>query len=49
MSVCGMLATKEQFPHLRNGRPWQQKDIADIEILRGLACGDGTDGHIGAV
>lgn len=49
MSVCGMLAMKEQFPHLRNGRPWRQKDIADIEILRRLACGKRTDGHIGAV
>jgi hypothetical protein len=37
MSVAGMLAMKEQFPHLRNGRPWRQKDIADIQILRGLA------------
>jgi hypothetical protein len=37
MSVSGMLAMKEQFPHLRNGRPWRQKDIRDIEILRGLA------------
>jgi hypothetical protein len=37
MSVPGMLAMKEQFPHLRNGRPWRQKDIGDIEILRGLA------------
>ncbi|ETK30957.1 hypothetical protein MPTA5024_37490 [Microbispora sp. ATCC PTA-5024] len=37
MSVSGMLAMKEQFPHLRNGRPRRQKDIADIEILRGLA------------
>jgi hypothetical protein len=37
MSAAGMLAMKEQFPHLRNGRPWRQKDIADIEILRGLA------------
>ena len=36
MSVSGMLAMKEQFPHLRNGRPWRQKDIGDIEILRGL-------------
>jgi hypothetical protein len=48
MSVSGMLAMKEQFPHLRNGRPWRQKDIADIEILRGLASGPRTDGHIGA-
>jgi hypothetical protein len=37
MSVSGMLAMKEQFPHLRHGRPWRQKDIDDIEILRGLA------------
>jgi len=36
MSVAGMLAMKEQFPQLRDGRPWRQKDIADIEILRGL-------------
>ena len=39
MSVAGMLAMKEQFPHLRNGRPWRPKDIGDIEILRGLAAG----------
>jgi len=44
MSASGMLAMKEQFPHLRNGRPWRQKDIADIEILRGLAAGDGASG-----
>jgi len=37
MSVSGMLAMKEQFPNLRNGRPWRQKDIDDIETLRGLA------------
>ena len=36
MSVAGMLAMKEQFPRLRNGGPWRQKDIADIETLRGL-------------
>ena len=48
MSVSGMLAMKEQFPHLRNGRPWRQKDIADIGILRGLASAERTDGHIGA-
>jgi hypothetical protein len=48
MSVSGMLAMKEQFPRLRNGRPWRQKDIADIEVLRGLASGERTDGHIGA-
>jgi hypothetical protein len=40
MSVSGMLAMKEQFPHLRNGRPWRQKDIGDIEILRRLAAGE---------
>ncbi len=39
MSVSGMLAMKEQYPHLRNGRPWRPKDIADIQVLRGLACG----------
>ena len=37
MSVAGMLAMKEQFPTLRNGRPWRQKDITDMEILRQLA------------
>jgi Aminoglycoside-2''-adenylyltransferase len=37
MSVAGMLAMKEQYPRLRNGGPWRQKDIDDIEILRGLA------------
>jgi Aminoglycoside-2''-adenylyltransferase len=36
MSISGMLAMKEQFPSLRNGRPWRQKDITDLEILRGL-------------
>ena len=36
MSVSGMLAMKEQFPHLRHGGPWRPKDIGDIEILRGL-------------
>ncbi len=36
MSVAGMLAMKEQFPKLRNGRPWRQKDIADMQVLRGL-------------
>lgn len=37
MSVAGMLAMKEQFPRLRNGRPWRHKDIDDLTILRGLA------------
>jgi Aminoglycoside-2''-adenylyltransferase len=42
MSVAGMLAMKEQYPRLRNGRPWRQKDIGDLEILRGLLAD--TDG-----
>jgi hypothetical protein len=37
MSVVGMIAMKEQFPRLRNGRPWRQKDIDDLKILRRLA------------
>ena len=41
MSVAGMLAMKEQFPTLRNGRPWREKDIEDIRILRGLLWGSG--------
>ncbi len=45
MSVSGMLAMKEQYPHLRNGGPWRQKDIADIAVLRALAAGDGIDSH----
>jgi hypothetical protein len=45
MGVSGMLAMKEQFPHLRNGRPWRQKDIADIEVLRGLVAGEQADAH----
>jgi hypothetical protein len=36
MSVAGMLAMKEQFPTLRNGRPWRDKDIGDIAVLREL-------------
>jgi hypothetical protein len=43
MSVAGMLAMKEQFPHLRNGRPWRQKDIDDLNILRGLAAEAGRE------
>ena len=45
MSVSGMLAMKEQFPRLRNGRPWRQKDLADIEILRGLAAEGRAEGR----
>jgi hypothetical protein len=37
MSVSGMLAMKEQYPRLRHGSPWRPKDIADIEMRRGLA------------
>ncbi len=37
MSVAGMLAMKEQYPRLRNGRPWRQKDIGDMAVLRALA------------
>ncbi len=36
MSAAGMLAMKEQYPRLRNGGPWRQKDIHDIEVLRRL-------------
>ena len=43
MSVAGMLAMKEQYPHLRNGGPWRQKDIDDIEVLRALAAGPASD------
>jgi hypothetical protein len=45
MSVSGMLAMKEQFPQLRNGRPWRQKDLDDIEILRQLAAKHGATGQ----
>ena len=40
MSAAGMLAMKEQFPGLRNGRPWRPKDIADIDTLRALVARD---------
>jgi hypothetical protein len=42
MSVAGMLAMKEQYPHLRNGGPWRQKDIDDIKVLRRLAAEAGV-------
>jgi len=42
MSVAGMLAMKEQYPHLRNGGPWRQKDIDDIQVLRRLAAEAGV-------
>jgi len=37
MSVAGMLAMKEQFPSLLNGKPWRAKDEIDVEVLRVLA------------
>ena len=50
MSLAGMLAMKEQYPRLRDGRPWRPHDIADLHTLRGLldgspanATGRGTD------
>lgn len=36
MSVAGMLAMKEQFPTLRNGKPWRAKDKTDVAVLRAL-------------
>jgi lincosamide nucleotidyltransferase A/C/D/E len=33
MNVAGMLAMKEQYPTLRNGRPWRDKEIGDIALL----------------
>ncbi|WP_166664421.1 nucleotidyltransferase domain-containing protein [Actinophytocola oryzae] len=36
MSVVGMLAMREQYPHLRNGRPWRDKDIAAVRVLRSM-------------
>ncbi len=45
MSVSGMLAMKEQYPKLRNGSPWRQKDIADIAVLRELAAEELTNGN----
>jgi hypothetical protein len=42
MSVDGMLAMKEQYPHLRIGGPWRQKDIDDIKVLRRLAAEAGA-------
>ena len=31
-----MLAMKEQYTILRNGSPFREKDVGDIEILRKL-------------
>jgi hypothetical protein len=36
MSATGMLAMKEQYPTLRNGRSWRDKDREDIETIRAL-------------
>jgi hypothetical protein len=36
MSLAGMLDMKEQYSHLRNGRPLRPKDILDIETIREL-------------
>jgi len=47
MSVSGMLAMKEQFPHLRNGRPWRPKDIRDIDTLRSLVAEEKAPGARG--
>ena len=35
-----MLAMKEQYPTLRNGRPLRDKDMADIASIRRLAPND---------
>ena len=37
MSIEGMLAVKEQYATLRNGKPLRPKDRSDIEVLRSLA------------
>jgi hypothetical protein len=36
MSVEGMIAMKEQFATLRNGRPLRDKDMRDLSMLRQL-------------
>jgi hypothetical protein len=36
MGVVGLLAMKEQYPTLRNGRPLREKDASDILLLREL-------------
>ena len=37
MSLEGMVAMKEQYPTLRNGRPLREKDLQDLEHMRELA------------
>jgi hypothetical protein len=44
MSVAGMLAMKEQFPTLRNGKAWRAKDKIDVEMLRVLASASDAKG-----
>ena len=39
MSATGILAMKEQYPTLRNGRPWRDKDRKDIAALSALVRG----------
>ncbi|WNV87018.1 nucleotidyltransferase domain-containing protein [Umezawaea sp. Da 62-37] len=39
MSAAGMLTMKEQFPHLRGGRPWRDKDVVDVGLLRSMLGG----------
>jgi hypothetical protein len=41
-SGARMLAMKEQFPALRNGKPWRAKDKTDVEVLRVLASESGA-------
>ena len=36
MSAAGMLAMKQQYPTLRNGKPLRDKDVRDIAILSEL-------------
>ena len=39
MSAAGMLAMKQQYPTLRNGKPLREKDVRDIALLTVLAAG----------
>ena len=38
-----MLAMKEQFPQLLNGRSWRPKDIQDLATLREMLAKDERD------
>lgn len=42
MSAAGMLAMKEQYASLRNGKPLRPKDLLDIPLLRKLAATEQT-------